>query len=259
LNFAGDGSVVNDPLLRTLEHAGPLTPDERAELQNLTLKQRSVRARLDLGEGDSDCVYLVLSGFACRYKVLQTGERRIVSFVLPGDLCYMHDAGVFGRDLRVGTLTRCTVADISRTKLVELISAYPGIQRALWWVTLRELSRAREWIVNGIRPAEQHLAHLLCELLVCLQVVGLADENSFVLPLSQSDVADALGISPVHTNRVLRTLREGNLATWSRHRVVIPDVRRLKTYSEFDQGYLCFGGLAPQPNVESTQPLLARA
>jgi CRP-like cAMP-binding protein len=252
--------VAPNPFLLQLEHAGPLTLAERAELQHLTSKQRSVRARLDLGEGDaSDRVYLVLSGFACRYKVLHAGDRRIVSFVLPGDLCYVHDTGVFGRNLRVGTLTRCTVVDISRSKLAELISAHPGIQRALWWVTLRELSRAREWIVNGIRPAEHRLAHLLCELLVCLQVVELANENSFTLPLSQSDVADALGISPVHTNRVLRTLRETGLAIWSRHHVDIPDVGRLKTYAEFDEGYLCFGGLAPQPNVRIFQPPLACA
>lgn len=251
--------MADNPLLRNLEHAGRLTPEEQAELQNLLSEQRAVRARFDIGEGEtSDRVYLVLSGFACRYKVLQTGDRRIVSFVLPGDLCDMHDAGVFGRDLRVGTLTRCAVADISRSKLVELIDAYPGIQRALWWVTLRELSRAREWIVNSIRPAEQHLAHL-CELLVCLQVVELADEDSFVLPLSQSDVADALGISPVHTNRVLRTLREGDLATWNRHQVVIPDVDRLKTYAEFDQGYLCFEGFGRQPDVGSAEPPLACA
>lgn len=126
-------------------------------------------------------------------------------------------------------------------------------------MTLRELSRAREWIVNSIRPAEQHLAHFLCELLVCLQVVELADEDSFVLPLSQSDVADALGISPVHTNRVLRTLREGDLAIWSRHQVVIPDVDRLKTYAEFDQGYLCFEGFGRQPDVGSAEPPLACA
>ena len=133
--------------------------------------------------GDTtDRVYLVMSGFACRYKTLQSGTRRIVSFVLPGDLCYMHDTGPFGRDLRVGALTPCSVVDLSRSKLTELIGRYPGISRAIWWVTLRELSRAREWIVNDTRPADKRLAHTLCELLVCLQVIGLAGRDSFELP-----------------------------------------------------------------------------
>ncbi|GEP07040.1 Crp/Fnr family transcriptional regulator [Methylobacterium oxalidis] len=246
--------------LRKLELAGPLTDEERSELQNLTLDPRPVPARQDITSGDAaDRVCLVLSGFACRYKVLQAGNRRIVSFVLPGDLCYMHDTGAFGRDLRVGALTACSVVDIPRSKLMDLIGASPGISRALWWATLRELSRAREWIVNDTRPAEQRLAHLLCELLTCLQLIDLASETGFKFPVSQSDVADALGISPVHVNRVLRALRTSELATWSNQRITIPDVQALKTFGEFDPGYLCFEGCGPDMSMPSRQPLLACA
>ncbi|MDR7039728.1 CRP-like cAMP-binding protein [Methylobacterium sp. BE186] len=109
-------------------------------------------------------------------------------------------------------------------------------------MTLRELSRAREWIVNNARPADRRLAHLLCELLICLQVIGQADESSFELPVSQADVADALGISPVHMNRVLQSLRTSGLITWSNQRVAIPDVQALKDFAEFDPAYLCFDG-----------------
>jgi CRP-like cAMP-binding protein len=136
---------IGDPFLQGLECAGALSEDERAALQTLTLNRRPVAARRDIATGETpDRVYLVMSGFACRYKTLSEGNRRIVSFVLPGDFCYMHDSGPFGRDLRVGALTPCSVADLSRTKLMELIGRYPGISRAIWWVTLRELSRARE-------------------------------------------------------------------------------------------------------------------
>ncbi|MER2265190.1 Crp/Fnr family transcriptional regulator [Methylobacterium oxalidis] len=193
----------------------------------------------------TDRVYLVMSGFACRYKTLPSGTRRIVSFVLPGDLCYMHDAGAFGRDLRVGALTPCSVADISRSKLVELIGLHPGISRAIWWVTLRELSRAREWIVNDTRPADRRLAHLLCELLVCLQVIDQADEHGFEFSVTQVDVADALGISHVHINRVLQSLRSSGLVAWSSQNVTIPDVDGLRAYAEFDPAYLCFEGFGP--------------
>ncbi|HEV7444754.1 MAG TPA: Crp/Fnr family transcriptional regulator [Steroidobacteraceae bacterium] len=238
--------MIDDPFLRKLERAGNLSEDERAALQTLILNRRPVPARRDITNADiSDRVYLVMGGFACRYKTLSGGNRRIVSFVLPGDLCYMHDTGAFGRDLRVGALTNCSVVDISRSRLLELIGDHPGISRAIWWVTLRELSRAREWIVNDTRPADRRLAHILCELLVCLQVIGLADEQSFELPISQADVADALGISAVHINRVVQALRTSGRITWSNDLVTIPDLQGLKDFAEFDPAYLCFDGFGP--------------
>ena len=110
---------------------------------------------------------------------------------------------------------------------------------------MRELSRAREWIVNDTRPADRRLAHTLCELLVCLQVIGLAGVNSFELPISQGDVADALGISAVHMNRIVQALRTSGRLTWSNDLVTIPDVQGLKAFAEFDPAYLCFDGFGP--------------
>ncbi|WP_336492880.1 Crp/Fnr family transcriptional regulator, partial [Methylobacterium nigriterrae] len=150
-----------------------------------------------------------------RYKTLWQGGRRIVSFAVPGDLCRMHSSGPSARDMRLGALTPCLVVDIPRARLTELIETHPGIARALRWLTLMELSRAREWLVNDSRPADRRLAHHFCELLVCLQVVGLADANSFELAISQTDLADALGISQVHINRVLQALRASDLVVWS--------------------------------------------
>lgn len=238
--------MSGDPFLRKLERAGKLSDEEQAKLQSLILNCRSVLARDDIdADGPADRIYLVTAGFACRYKMLQSGTRRIVSFVLPGDLCYMHDTGAFGRDLMVGALTSCSVVDIPRSKLMELIGLYPGISRAIWWVTLRELSRAREWLVNDTRPADQRVAHTFCELLVCLQVIGLADEHSFNLPISQADLADAVGISTVHMNRVLQALRSSGLIIWANRQMTIPDVRALKAFAEFDPSYLCFDGYGP--------------
>ncbi|WP_336491830.1 Crp/Fnr family transcriptional regulator, partial [Methylobacterium nigriterrae] len=127
---------------------------------------------------------------------------------------------------------------IPRARLTELIETHPGIDRAMRWLTLMELSRAREWLVNDSRPADRRLAHHFCELLVCLQAVGLAGENSFELAISQTDLADALGISLIHINRVLQALRAGDLIVWSKSVLTIPDVPRLKAFAEFDPGYL---------------------
>ncbi|AWN40156.1 Crp/Fnr family transcriptional regulator [Methylobacterium durans] len=212
----------------------------------MTFNRRTVTTRRDITCGEvTDRVYLVMSGFACRYKTLPGGARRIVSFVLPGDLCYMHDAGRFGRDLRVGALAPCSVADIPRSRLLEVVNAFPAISHAIWWVTLRELSRAREWIVNDTRPADKRLAHLFCELLVCLQVIGQADADGFEFPLTQLDMADALGISHVHINRVLQSLRTNGLISWSNQQVAFPNVEALKAFAEFDPAYLCFDGYGP--------------
>ncbi|HEY0311382.1 MAG TPA: Crp/Fnr family transcriptional regulator, partial [Allosphingosinicella sp.] len=169
---------------------------------------------------------------------LLQGGRRIVSFAVPGDLCRMDVSGSTARDLRLGALTQCSVVDIPRAKLTDLIETHPGVARAMRWLTLMELSRAREWLVNDSRPAEKRLAHHVCELLVCLQAVGLAGENSFPLGISQTDLADAMGISQVHINRVLQALRAEDLIVWSKSVLTIPDVLRLKVFAEFDPGYL---------------------
>ncbi|WP_336491794.1 Crp/Fnr family transcriptional regulator [Methylobacterium nigriterrae] len=230
---------MSHPLIRKLEHGAALSEIERSALVALTLNRRCVPARQDIAVYDNtDRVYLVMSGIAGRYKTLWQGGRRIVSFAVPGDLCRMHSSGPSTRDMRLGALTPCSVVDIPRARLTELIETHPGIARALRWLTLMELSRAREWLVNDSRPADRRLAHNFCELLVCLQVVGLADANSFELAIPQTDLADAMGISQVHINRVLQMLRAGDLIIWRRSVLTIPDVPRLKAFAEFDPGYL---------------------
>ncbi|WP_170267677.1 Crp/Fnr family transcriptional regulator [Methylobacterium oxalidis] len=230
---------MNHPLICKLEHSAALSQVERSALEALTLSRRPVSARHDIAVHDNtDRVYLVMSGIAGRYKTLRQGNRRIVSFAVPGDLCRMHICGPSTRDMRLGALTHCTVVDIPRTRLTELIETHPGIAHVMRWLAMMELNRAREWLVNDSRPADRRLAHHFCELLVCLQVVGLANENSFELAISQADLADAMGISQVHINRVLQGLRAGDLIVWSKSALTIPDVERLQAFAEFDPGYL---------------------
>jgi CRP-like cAMP-binding protein len=232
-------AAVSNPLIRKLEHGAVLSDVERAALEALTLHRRSVSARHDIAVYDNtDRVYLVMSGIAGRYKTLLQGGRRIVSFAVPGDLCRMHVSGSAARDLRLGALTPCSVVDIPRAKLSDLIETHLGIARAMRWLTLMELSRAREWLVNDSRPADKRLAHHFCELLVCLQAVGRAGENSFELGISQTDLADAMGISQIHINRVLQALRAKGLIVWSKSVLTIPDVPQLMSFAEFDAAYL---------------------
>lgn len=231
--------LAPDPLIRRLTHSGPLSEAERAALRELALNPRSLAARRDIAAPPApETVHLILGGIACRYKILLDGTRRIVSYLLPGDLCDVH-VGVSGAaDWSLGTLTPCAVADMPRERLAGLARIHPGIERALRWVTLTELSGAREWLANDSRPADRRIAHLFCELLVRLQAVDLAGDSSVDLRISQVDLADTAGISFVHVNRVLQSLRASGLIVSGKHMLTIPDVARLQAFAEFDPGYL---------------------
>jgi biotin operon repressor len=233
---------MHDLLIGRLEHAGLLSEPERQALHALTLRPRAVAARTDIDAGgEPHSVQLILSGIACRYKIWSGGTRRIISLILPGDLCDGHLPIPYTLGNMVGALTPCTVADIPRQAMADLIETYPRIARTLWWMTLVKLNVAQEWLASTSRGADKQLALVLCELLVRLQARGLADENSFEFGLSQPDLADVIGISQVHINRVVQSLRSSGLIVWSHRRLTIPDVARLKTFAEFDPGYLSFG------------------
>ena len=243
---------MHDLLIGRLEHAGLLSEPERQALHALTLRPRAVVARTDIDAGgEPHSVQLILSGIACRYKIWSGGARRIISLILPGDLCDGHLPIPYTLGNMVGALTPCTVADIPRRAMADLIETYPQIARTLWWMTLVKLNVAQEWLASTSRDADKQLAHVFCELLVRLQARGLADENGFEFGLNQTDLADVIGISQVHINRVVQSLRSSGLIVWSHRRLTIPDVGRLKAFAEFDPGYLHFGegqlsGISPE-------------
>jgi CRP-like cAMP-binding protein len=231
----------NDPLIMKLEHGAYLTDEDRSILQSLSSRTRRVERNRDIsaeGERPED-VHLVVDGFACRYKVLPDGRRQIMAFLVPGDFCDLHVAILGEMDHSIGTGAGCTVVDIPRATIENLSACHPRITRALWWATLVDEGTLREWLVNmGQRGADRQLAHLFCELLVRLQTVGRASANSFVFPITQMDLADTLGLTSVHVNRVLKELRSAGLMTWKGRQVSIPDVEQLKAFSGFDSRYL---------------------
>ncbi len=234
-------------LITKLERGADLTVEDRARLDSVVRYPRTVERRQDLileGESPSD-VQLVLEGFACRYKVLPSGRRQIMAFLIPGDFCDFHIAMLGTMDHSIATLTPCTMVAIPRETIADL-TAHPQIARALWWCTLVDEAILREWLVNmGQRPAEQQVAHVLCELLVRLQAVGRATDISYDFPLTQQELGDAMGLSVVHTNRTLQTLRQEGLIVLTDGRLTIPNVFRMKEYAGFDANYL---HLTQRPN-----------
>ena len=230
-----------NPLIRKLSVAEALTDRDRTVLTEMCGTPRRMEAGRDIiraGEPPSD-VQLVLDGLACRYKILPEGNRQIVAVMVPGDFCDLHVAILGEMDHSIATITACTVVDIPAATIRDLTENQPRIARALWWATLVDEAILREWLAGmGQREAPERLVHLFCELLLRLQLVGFADDNSYDLPLTQMDLADLMGMTSVHVNRTLKHLRELELIELKRRRLTIPDVARLKAYCSFEPAYL---------------------
>ncbi len=142
-------------------------------------------------------------------------------------------------DNSVATISQCRVGFITHEDLRDLCVRYPRITAALWRETLIDASIFREWVTNvGQREAYQRMAHLLCELLVRLRAVDLVEDHVCDLPITQSEFADALGVTTVHVNRVLQQMRADGLIETKGTQLKIPDWDKLKQVGEFDPTYL---------------------
>jgi CRP-like cAMP-binding protein len=184
-------------------------------------------------------VNLILQGFACRYKLLPDGRRQIVGFLIPGDMCDLRLCFLQQTDHTICSLTLGSAAQFTRDSVLSLTERYPRLGRALWWSTLVDEAITREWLVNvGHRTAFERLAHLFCEMFSRLQAVGLVADNSCELPVTQTELADALALSSVHVNRVLMELRQTGLVMFRSRRLVIHDFEALKSVCGFNPDYL---------------------
>jgi CRP-like cAMP-binding protein len=230
------------PLVRKLSYWRPFDDADEQALLALPHQVREyepshfiVRER----EKPSHCC-LMLSGFAFRHKVVRTGERQIMSLHMKGDMVDLHNSVLGTADHSVQTLVSSRVAMIPRAAVVQLAFDRPAIGYAMWFDTLVDGAIFREWIVNvGRRDAKARLAHLLCEFALRLKVAGLGEKTNYELPMTQEQLADALGLTPVHVNRTIRSLEAEGLISRSRSRSIeIGDWRKLAAAGDFDSTYL---------------------
>jgi CRP-like cAMP-binding protein len=234
-------AALIDLLIRKLEQRDRLSQEEKRVLEGAMVRVKEFRPDEDMiREGDRPTEStLLLEGFAARYKVLTDGKRQITAIHVAGDFVDLHSFLLKQMDHAVLAITHCTVGAVPHETLREITESHPHLGRLLWLSTLIDGAIHREWLVAmGRRPAAHHTAHLLCELFLRLQAVGLTKDNSFRLPLTQTELGDTLGLSTVHVNRVLQDLRGGGLITWRGDTVVIEDWPRLKQFAEFDPTYL---------------------
>jgi CRP-like cAMP-binding protein len=231
-------------MIRKLESIFPLSDQEKQALQNLPVQRQVLKADQDIvriGDSPSRCCLLV-EGYACVYKMTVEGRRQIVAFHVPGDMPDLQSLHLKVLDNSLVTVTPCIVGFIQHDDVRRVCERYPRITAALWRETLVDASIYREWVLNvGRRDAFSRMAHLLCEMRLKLQAVGLAKDDTFDLPFTQSELADAIGTSNVHVNRVLQELRAKDLIRSKGTQVTIPDWEKLKEVAGFDPLYLHVG------------------
>ncbi|MBT0670588.1 Crp/Fnr family transcriptional regulator [Novosphingobium profundi] len=184
-------------------------------------------------------VNVILEGWAQRYKQLADGRRQILSFFVPGDLC---DTNVFilkSMDHSLSAVTQVRLAEISQREFQEIIETSPRIAQALWWSELVTVAIQREWTTSiGQRTAYERIAHLLCEMFVRLRTIGRTQERSCEFPLTQSEIADATGLTQVHVNRTVQEMRREGLIEIRNKRLEVHDLRALMAVAMFNPNYL---------------------
>lgn len=228
-------------LFLKLQNYARLSQEDRAALEGLRSSMMETQPRRDIvREGDQPkVVRLIVSGWACRYKALPDGRRQIVAFFMPGDFCDLNVYILKEMDHSIGAITQVRYAVITPEEMDRVTHDRPRIAQALWWHELVNASVQREWLLNiGQRTAYERIGHLLIELFLRLRSVHLTQGTSCSFPITQIDIADATGLTPVHVNRILGDLRREGLIELSRKRLTIPDMGKLKLAALFNPNYL---------------------
>jgi len=228
-------------LFRRWKRRLPLSAADEAAVTNLNWARKQYQRDAYLareGEHVTVCTVL-LQGFAYRQKILSDGSRQIISFHIPGEFLDLQNCLLEVADHNVQALTRCLVAVVSKELLLQVMSDRPAVRQAIWLDSLLDASVFREWVVNvGRRDARQRIAHLLCELALRLKAAGLGEGPLFDFPLTQEQIADATGLTAVHTNRTLQALRRAGLINLTASKLTILDWDALAEAGDFSERYL---------------------
>ena len=228
-------------LTRKLSRFVELNSEDVRRLEELPLRVERVRRFVDLvreGETPDSCCLLV-KGYACRYKQTAGGARQIVSFHLTGDLLDIQHLLLNRADHSVETITDATVAWIPKPELLQVAWDRPAIGKALWQDCLVDASIFREWVLNvGQRDARSRVAHMICEFVARSEAAGLGVADGFDFPMTQAQIAEATGLTPVHVNRTLRALDADGALVRDRRYFRVVDWKRLCAIADFSRAYL---------------------
>lgn len=229
------------PFARKLGAFVALSDEELAAIERLHGRRKTFAAGRDMvHQGEvNQSAYILASGWACSYKLLSGGTRQIVDFQIPGDFLGLRSVLFRTADHNIEPVTRVEASEVLASDLQDTFSRTPRLATAMLWAASRDEAMVVEHLVGiGRRDAKERTAHFLLELGARLKLVGLGTALGYACPLSQYMLSDALGMSAVHINRVLRELREDGLVTFQQGKVTVHDLDRLVAFADFDKSYL---------------------
>ncbi|WP_110657741.1 Crp/Fnr family transcriptional regulator [Salinicola halimionae] len=239
--MVADASYATSLMIQKLESIFSLSSEEKQALQDLPVQVEVLKPEQDIvriGDQPSQCC-VVLEGFTCVYKLTSDGKRQILALHVPGDMPDLQSLHLQVLDISIASISSCKVGFIQHDCLRRICERHPRLTAAFWRETLVDASIYRDWILNiGQRDAYSRVAHFLCELLMRLQAVRAVKGKAFHLPITQAQLADAIGITSVHMNRVFQALRSDGLIDATRGKVAILDWERLREEGDFDPLYL---------------------
>jgi CRP-like cAMP-binding protein len=234
-------SITDSPFARKLTAFVALSDSDLTVLSDLYRRRRSFPAGRDMAhEGQRDqAAYIVASGWVASYKLLPSGTRQIVDIQIPGDFLGLRSVLFRTSDHNIEPITDVEASEVMASDLLNAFSRTPRLATAVLWAASRDEAMVVEHLVGlGRRNAVERMAHFILEMGVRLRLVGLGTKAGFDCPLSQHHLADVLGLSAVHVNRVLRELREAGLCTFQKGKVVFDDYEGLVRLADFDRAYL---------------------
>ena len=238
--MAYNGPYTNR-FLQKIQYLTSLSSEEEEALQFFATMSREVDARTELiSQGQPyRSGYILHTGWAVRSKTLRDGRRQILNFVLPGDVVGLAAPFFAVSDYSVTTIEPSSVTELTFSRFTEIFHTQPRLGAALCWQLAQEEAVISEHLVNiGRRDAYRRVGHLYAELYWRLDTVGLVQDFTYTLPLSQTILADALGLSFVHISRTIRRLRQDGLVQINGSQVVIDDLTALERAVDFEHSYL---------------------
>jgi CRP-like cAMP-binding protein len=237
--------LSDSPFAHKISAFVALSEDDKTILSDLFRRRRKFPIGRDMiHQGQTDQRAFVLAkGWVCSYKLLSGGGRQIVDFQVPGDFLGLRSVLFRTADHNVEPITPVEASEVMGSDLIDAFSRAPRLATAVLWAASRDEAMVVEHLVNlGRRNATERTAHFLLELGARLRLVGMATRGGYDCPLSQYLLSDALGLSAVHVNRVLRELREEGLVTFQKGKVEIHDFDGLVDMAGFDRSYLDHDG-----------------
>ena len=243
-----DTSDASRRFLARLLLRSRLSDAEQAAILALPGRERRVAAHRDIVRPGQkmDHACLVANGLAGRFDQLANGQRQITALHIPGDMCDLHSVVVPRAGWGIEALSDSVVVDVPHAALAGLAAEHPRIAFAFWRDTVADASILAKWIsALGRRGAKARLAHLLCEMGLRMEQAALGERDRYRLDTTQAQLADVLGITPVHLNRVFQTLRAAGQVSTRGAEILIPDNSALRRMAEFDPQYLLLERFEP--------------